>query len=200
MASEHPAALPAACGAADVAGQLFGVSRLVYGAVSKVLVTLMTVCGCLSLAMYAVVFLPLWQSAAQSPLRPVSALVLWIWSCTAYHLWSAVRSDPGRDDGTADTMCKKCGEPKAVGTHHCSVCGRCVALMDHHCPFVHNCVGRDNMVHFVFFLGFATAGALLAAYISLPAFLCAPASLTPRPLQPRARSFSVSRVVCLAPP
>ena len=54
----------------------------------------------------------------------------------------------------------------------CSRCsGRCVSYMDHHCPFTHNCVGHANFVHYYLFLLWTTMGAVLASYLSLPAFL-----------------------------
>lgn len=135
----------------DFCSQLFGVNRLVHSVVSKILVTLMTICGCLSIYLYHMVFLPQWQQATASPDRVSPALVgltvftTWLFLNSSYRFSRAIMTDPGdgyaakpvaaehgkhhpdnqqQEEGhNATTLrtCKKCDMTKAPFAHHCSV-------------------------------------------------------------------------------
>ena len=83
----------------DVCSQLFGVNRLVHNVVSKVLVVLMTVCGCLSMWMFHTIFLPHWQQATGSPLLGLTLFTTWLFLNSSYRLSRAIMTDPG--DGYA---------------------------------------------------------------------------------------------------
>lgn len=48
-------------------------------------------------------------------------------------------------------LCKTCGLPKPIKTHHCSTCKGCVFRMDHHCGALGKCIGLHNYKHFVLF-------------------------------------------------
>ena len=166
----------------DLLTQVFGASRFVHTAASKLLIALLAGCGGLSLWLYVTVFLPRWQAGTESTLAPLSVLVGWLWTGAAFHLITAIRTSPGCGNTSATATsnaqpaassrgCKKCERPKLPFAHHCSVCGCCIDMMDHHCPFLNNCAGRSNFVSFLFFLGFSVAGAAMSSYLSLPAFL-----------------------------
>jgi hypothetical protein len=129
----------------DVFSQLFGVNRLVHNVVSKILIVLMTICGCLSVYMYHIIFLPRWQQATGSPLVGLTLFATWLFINSSYRFSRAIMTDPG--DGyapvstTADQdearpnggqrgrqgaaavlrTCKKCDRQKAPFAHHCGV-------------------------------------------------------------------------------
>lgn len=127
----------------DVCSQLFGVNRLVHNVVSKVLVFLMTICGCLSVYMFHTIFLPRWQQATGSPLVGLTLFATWLFLNSSYRFSRAIMADPG--DGYAATgangaqekgrpgagagegsaavlrTCKKCDQQKAPFAHHCQV-------------------------------------------------------------------------------
>ena len=124
----------------DVCSQLFGVNRLVHNTVSKLLVFLMTICGCLSVYMFHTIFLPRWQQATGSPLVGLTFFATWLFLNSSYRFSRAIVTDPG--DGSASTAttelgpdggqqrggpdsglrtCKKCEQSKAPFAHHCGV-------------------------------------------------------------------------------
>jgi hypothetical protein len=129
----------------DVCSQLFGVNRLVHNVVSKILVVLMTICGCLSVYMFHTIFLPRWQQAIGSPLVGLTVFATWLFINSSYRFSRAIMTDPGDgyapvpttadQDGTGPNgdqreeqgavsvlrSCKKCDQPKAQFAHHCGV-------------------------------------------------------------------------------
>ena len=78
----------------DICSQLFGVNRLVHNAVSKVLVALMTTCGCLSTWMFHTIFLPRWQQATRTPLLPLTIFTTWLFLNASYRLSCTNASTP----------------------------------------------------------------------------------------------------------
>ena len=131
----------------DVCSQLFGVNRLVHNVVSKILIVLMTICGCLSVYMFHTIFLPRWQQATGSPLVGLTLFATWLFVNSSYRFSRAIMTDPGdgyapvstttdKDEarlnggqrgrhgqGSAAVLrtCKKCDRQKAPFAHHCGV-------------------------------------------------------------------------------
>ncbi|KAK2959393.1 putative Palmitoyltransferase pfa3 [Blattamonas nauphoetae] len=59
------------------------------------------------------------------------------------------------------SFCEKCQSVRPDRAHHCSICKRCIMRMDHHCPFTGNCVGQFNHKHFILFLIYTDAAAVI---------------------------------------